>query len=259
MEHPPPRQPDRTDRHNGLSYALWLPDPGGAEDRRGHPSRPVPAPPWPGIVICHGAGSQKENHADFARLAAANGWAALSFDARGHGDSEGGMSAEAVEDVISMAELLSLHEGVDRERVAARGSSMGGFLAIHAAALSPRIAGVIAVCPASEDGLARGLRGGDFEMRVDDPLTLEAWLDANDLRQAVARLRGQPLILLHAEGDEQVPSEWSEELHELAPEPKKLILVPGGDHRSLQHDAELQSVALGWLEKRLAERNRRAG
>ena len=91
-------------------------------------------------------------------------------------------------------------------------------------------------------------------MRVDDPLALEAWLAANDLREAVARLRDQPLILLHAEGDDQVPSEWSEELYERAPEPRKLILVPGGDHRSVQHDAELQGVALGWLGKRLAGR-----
>ena len=88
-------------------------------------------------------------------------------------------------------------------------------------------------------------------MRIGDPLALEAWLEANDLRRAVARLRGQPLILLHAEGDDQVPPEWSRELYELAPEPRKLIMVPGGDHRSVQHDAVLQSVALGWLEKRL--------
>lgn len=257
VEQSPPRQPDRADRHNGLAYTLWLPDPGGSTDRRGHASRPVPPPPWPGIVICHGAGSSKENHADFARLAAANGWAALAFDARGHGESEGEMSAEAVEDVIAMADLLAVHDGVDPRRVAVRGSSMGGFLAIHAAAATPRIAGVIAYCPASEDGLARGLRRGEFDMRVGDPLALEAWLAASDLREAVARLRGQPLILLHAEGDEQVPCEWSRELIALASEPKRLILVPGGDHRSLQHDPELQAVALRWLERRL-ESNRPA-
>jgi uncharacterized protein len=251
VEHPPPRRPDREDVERGLAYALWLPDPMGADDRRGHPSRPVPAPPWPGVVICHGAGSRKENHADFARLAAANGWAALAFDARGHGASEGEMSPEAVEDVIAMVELLAAHDGVDPRRVAARGSSMGGFLAIHAAALAPKIAGVIAICPASEDGLARGLRRGELDMRVGDPTTLEAWLDANDLRRAVTRLRDQPLILLHAEGDDQVPAEWSRDLYELAPEPRKLIMVPGGDHRSVQHDAELQSVGLGWLGERL--------
>jgi fermentation-respiration switch protein FrsA (DUF1100 family) len=131
---------------------------------------------------------------------------------------------------------------------------MGGFLAIHAAALSPQVAGVIAICPASEDGLARGLHRDELEMRVEDPLAMEAWLAANDLREAVSRLRDQPLILLHAEGDDQVPSEWSEELYDRAPEPRKLILIPGGDHRSVQHDVELQGVALGWLGKRLAGR-----
>ena len=75
MEQKPHRGPDREDRHDGLAYALWLPDRMGAVDTRGEASRPVPEPPWPGIVVLHGAGSRKENHADFRRLAAANGWA----------------------------------------------------------------------------------------------------------------------------------------------------------------------------------------
>jgi alpha-beta hydrolase superfamily lysophospholipase len=254
MERPPPRQPDREDSHDGLAYALWLPDRmgSGGEAERGAPSRPLPQPPWPGIVIAHGAGSRKENHADFARLAAANGWAALSFDARGHGASEGEMSSAAIDDVVRIARLLAAHEGVDSRRVAVRGSSMGGFLAIHAAAVAQEIAGVIAICPAGEEDLSRGVRRGELEMRVGDPLALEAWLAGHDLRDAVERLAGRPLILLHAEGDDQIPSEWSEELFEHAGEPRKLILVPGGDHRSLQHDPELQAVALGWLERQLS-------
>ena len=253
MERPPPRPPDREDRHDGLAYALWLPDRMGAagEAERGARSRQLPRPPWPGIVICHGAGSRKENHADFARLAAASGWAALGFDARGHGASEGEMSSEAVEDVIRMVRLLAAHEGVDPHRVAVRGSSMGGFLAIHAAAVANEVAGVIAICPAGEEHLSRGVRRGELEMRVGDPLAMEAWLAGHDLRNAVGRLAGRPLILLHAEGDDQIPSDWSEELYEHADEPRKLIVVPGGDHRSLQHDPELQAVALGWLEREL--------
>ena len=48
-----PAGPDREGRQAGLAYALWLPqDP----------------PPWPAVEIVHGAGSRKENHADFARL-----------------------------------------------------------------------------------------------------------------------------------------------------------------------------------------------
>jgi len=203
------------------------------------------------VVIVHGAGSRKENHADFARLANANGWAALAFDARGHGESDGGMSPGAVDDVGRMADLLASEPGVDPDRVIARGSSMGGFLSLHAAAISRRIAGVIAVCPAGEEGLGRGLKRGEFEMRVEDVDALRAWLAEHDLREAVEMIGPRPLIFLHAEGDEQIPYGWSQELYERAIGPRRLILAPGGHHRSVQHDPELQTTALRWIEKEL--------
>jgi pimeloyl-ACP methyl ester carboxylesterase len=186
MERSLPPGPVREDRHRGLAYALWLPD--GAERA-------------PGVVVVHGAGSRKENHADFARLAIANGWAALTFDLPGHGDSEPEFTGSAVDDVISMADLLAVQPEVDPARVALRGSSLGGFLAICAGAAEPEIAGVIAICPASENHLARGVRQGRFEMRVGDSVDLEAWLTAQDIGDAVERLAGRPLILMHAEGD----------------------------------------------------------
>ena len=80
---------------------------------------------------------------------------------------------------------------------------------------------------------------------------LEAWLGEHDLREAVEVLGGRPLILLHAKGDERIPSEWSQELYARAAEPRKLIILPGGHHRTVQHDAELQGVALRWLERNL--------
>jgi fermentation-respiration switch protein FrsA (DUF1100 family) len=236
MERSSPRRPAREDRQNGLAYALWLPD---------------DPPPWPGVVVVHGAGSRKENHADFARLATASGWAALTFDLPGHGASEGEMSGAAIDGVISMTWLLAGTEGVDARRVALRGSSLGGFLALCAASVSPEIAGVIAICPANEDHLARGVRQGRFEMRVGDPLDLEAWLVAQDVGGAVERIAGRPLILMHAEGDTQIPSDHSEELYERAGEPRKLVIVPGGAHTTVQHDPELQGMALRWLERRL--------
>lgn len=161
------------------------------------------------------------------------------------------MSPEAVNDVVAMVRLLAAVDDVDPGRIAVRGSSMGGFLAIHAAAISDEIAGVIAVCPASEEILRRGVRRGELEMRVDDPEGLDAWLAEHDLFDAVTQLWGRPLILLHAEADESVPCEISIELHERALEPRRLILMPGGDHRSLQHDGELQAESLRWLGRKL--------
>lgn len=237
MELPTPRTADSRDRHEGLAYELWLPD---AE------------PPWPGVVIVHGAGSRKENHSDFARSASAAGWAAIAFDQRGHGESEGDMSPAAASDVARIARFLADIEGVDGDRIVVRGSSMGGFMAIHAAAVSSAIAGAIAICPAGEQHLLRGLRHGDLEMRVPDPAALEAWLGEHDLRDAVELMGGKPLILIHARGDESIPFRWSEELYEHAAEPRKLVILPGGHHRSAQHDPEINGIAFRWIERALA-------
>jgi pimeloyl-ACP methyl ester carboxylesterase len=244
------RSMPREGRHNGLAYALSAP--------QWRPQTPPPGRPLsPGVVVVHGAGSRKENHADFARLATANGWAALTFDLPGHGASEPEMTGAAVDAVISMVDLLAVQQGVDERRIVVRGSSLGGFLAICAAAVAPEIAGVIAICPASEDHLASGVRNGRFDMRAGDPVDLEAWLLAHDVGEAVEQIAGRPLILLHAEGDTQIPSDHSEELYERAGEPSKLVIAPGGAHTTVQHDPELQATALRWLERELRAADRR--
>ena len=236
-----PKAPNDRGVAEGRPYLLWLPD---------------TPPPWPGMVILHGAGSAKENHADFGRACAGAGWAALAYDQRGHGEGDDEMSPEALTDVVRMARWLAERDGVDPARVCVRGSSMGGFVAIHGAATSSAVAGVIAICPAGEEHLARGLRDGTLEFRAGERARadLTAWLGEHDLRDAVSLLAGKPVIIIHAEGDERIPSEFSRELFGHAAEPRKLIVVPGGHHRSAQHDAELQGVALRWLTRSLGER-----
>jgi len=57
-------------------------------------------------------------------------------------------------------------------------------------------------------------------------------------------------------GDEQVPVEQSRELATSLRSPaSRLIALPGGHHRSIQHDAELQAVSVQFIERALAEGN----
>jgi alpha-beta hydrolase superfamily lysophospholipase len=219
---------------DGLAYTLFRP----AGD------------PVAGLVIVHGAGSRKENHHDFAEAARAAGFAAVCFDQRGHGASEGALDGRVLEDVATVADVLP--EGP----VAVRGSSLGGYVAILAAERIGAFAAV-AVCPASGAQLARGLRRGDYGFRADVP-ALEAFLGAHELEPFVAR-SAVPLLLLHAEGDEQVPVEHSVALATASSAPAtELVVVPGGHHRSVQHDPELQARALAWLQARCRAGGRRA-
>ena len=61
------------------------------------------------------------------------------------------------------------------------------------------------------------------------------------------------LLLMHARGDEQVPYTASEELYAAAGEPRRLLLLPGGHHRSLQHDLELQAASRSFIRRACLE------
>jgi alpha-beta hydrolase superfamily lysophospholipase len=230
-----PIQPTERGTHEGLAFSLWLP-----ADLDASPG---------GVTILHGAGSCKENHHDFARGCVAAGLAALAFDARGHGASTGKMDAGVLDDVGEMVALLRSRADRMDLPVALRGSSMGGYLAILAA---PRVAAraVLAICPASAAGLLRGLASGQLSFDAERA-ELERFLATHELYPAVEALT-VPLLLLHAEGDERVPVEHSRELAERARAPgSRLITVPGGHHRSVQHDPELRAISLRWLARTL--------
>lgn len=230
MRHPTPISPE-LGTHDGLAYALFLPD----------------GEPDVGVVILHGAASAKESHFDFARGCRAEGMAALAYDARGHGRSEGSFGPTAFDDALTMADLLRSHA----PQVALRGSSLGGFQAIHAAATrSGPICAVVAICPAPEAGLLRFIHSG---RRIEFRCDVEAcgpWLESLDVREAAGRLGPETaLLLMHARGDEQVPYTVSEQVYESAQEPKRLLLLPGGHHRSVQHDEELQAVSRKFIRE----------
>ena len=236
MKHAAPAPPE-LGTSDGLSYALFLPE----------------GEPETGVVILPGAGSAKESHFDFARGCRDEGMAALAFDARGHGRSEGEFGPGALDDVLAMVALLRAHA----PQVALRGSSMGGFAAIHAAGPRP--------------GALR--RGGDLPRARGGPASMLAL--GRTARSAFAATWRPPrsgssrststapsggsgartgLLLLHARGDEQVPYTVSEQLFAAAHEPKRLLLLPGGHHRSLQHDLELQAVSRRFVRKAASAR-----
>jgi uncharacterized protein len=220
--------PSELGTRDGLAYALFVPKRDGAG----------------GVVMLHGAGSQKENQFDVARALRAAGVAAVVFDQRGHGESDGALGAGALDDVATIAALLPPGP------IALRGSSMGGFIALMASTRMD-VAGVVAICPATGELLARGLRAGRFSFRADHE-SMHALLSGADEAAAAAAL-GERLLLMHAEGDEQVPISVSRDLHAAAPG-SRLIAVPGGHHRSIQHDPELTAVAVRFLTRALRPR-----
>jgi alpha-beta hydrolase superfamily lysophospholipase len=124
----------------GDTCAAWL-----------YPAATAPTP-TPIVVLAHGlSGTRRDGLGPFAERFAAAGLAALVFDHRGFGDIGGEPDlfdpARQLEDwraAIACARSLS---GIDPERVATFGSSMGGGNALAAAARDRRVAAVVSQVP----------------------------------------------------------------------------------------------------------------
>ena len=119
---------------------LWLPDGAG------------PDAPCPGVVMCHGFTGIKEwLLPPFAEAFRDAGFAVLTFDYRGFGESDGArgrlVPQEQVEDIRNAFTFLATHEAVDGERVGLWGTSFGGGNVIQTAGIDPRPKCVVAqVC-----------------------------------------------------------------------------------------------------------------
>jgi cephalosporin-C deacetylase-like acetyl esterase len=111
-----------------------------------------PNSPSPIVVMAHGfTGTRRDRLGVFAERFAAAGIAAMPFDYRGFGDSAGPRDVVDVERqledwraAIAFARGLP---GVDPERVATLGSSMGGGHALAAARADSRIAAAVSQVP----------------------------------------------------------------------------------------------------------------
>lgn len=102
----------------------------------------------PGIVICHGFTQHKEIFGlSYAASLARHGFAALSFDYRGFGGSEGPrgrlIPMEQVEDTRNALTFMQTVEEVDPERLGLLGTSFGGAVVVYVAAFDQRPRAVV--------------------------------------------------------------------------------------------------------------------
>jgi alpha-beta hydrolase superfamily lysophospholipase len=104
------------------------------------------------VVMAHGlSGTRRDRLGAFAERFAAAGFAALAFDHRGFGDSEGEPDrfepSRQLEDWSAAIAYVRSLPGVDPARVATFGSSMGGGNALAAAANDRGVAAAISQVP----------------------------------------------------------------------------------------------------------------
>ena len=112
----------------------------------------VPSRNGAAVLLSHGSGGSRERVVAHTRMLARHGYGVLALDNPGNGESDGhsnGLGDNAQPGLRAAIDWLARRPDVDPERIAAFGTSLGGEVALEAAARDPRIRAVVS------DGAAR--------------------------------------------------------------------------------------------------------
>jgi hypothetical protein len=95
----------------------------------------------PGVLFVHGWGGDQQQYVARARALAALGCVCLTFDLRGHAQTQARHDTvsreESMRDVLAAYDFLAAQRSVDSDAIAVVGSSYGGYLAALLTALRP--------------------------------------------------------------------------------------------------------------------------
>jgi len=206
--------------------------------------------PWPCVVTLHGLMSSKDSDKyiligeEFARC----GIAVCRFDFRGCGESDGTVSettvAQRVADALAVVRTMREHPNLG-DRVALLGSSLGAYVALFVAGADLRIKAVAAwATPADlEDLAAAPATVRDYDL--GEPFLKE--LAAGKHLRAPVGVRY--CLFVHGDQDELVPVSHAQRLYAAAPSPRRLEVIPGGNHQLTDpaHRRRAVELSLEWI------------
>jgi len=212
----------------GLAFEeVWLTvagDADGARERVHGWWIPGPDATAPTLLYLHGARRNLSDNLFRIQRFQRMGFAVLAIDYRGFGRSDGELpsEAQAYEDAQAAWQHLRLLEPDPRRRFA-YGHSLGGAVAIELATRNDDIAGLIVESTfTSMADMAEAMGYANLPIA----LVLTQRFDSMGKIRTVRA----PVLFVHGTSDRFVPAEMSERLYAAAPEPKRLLLVDGGNH-----------------------------
>jgi uncharacterized protein len=164
------------------------------------------------------------------------GFSVLLIDYRGYGRSEGGFPNEmrVYQDAATAWNYLVQQRKIPDSQIFIYGHSLGGAIAIDLATQHPNAAGLIVESTFTSVKEVVDYRNMFWMFPVDLILT-QRFESIKKLPQLKI-----PVLLIHGTVDTTVPYFMSQKLYSVAPEPKRLILVPSADHNNLAEVAGVQ-------------------
>ncbi len=210
----------------------------------------------PCVVLSHGLISSKEStkYVALSERFLAAGVASCRFDYHGCGESDGQIAETTLTirlgNLSAIVEYVTGHERVDAARIGIIGSSFGGTTALVKAARDERIRCVsLWATPYRLEKEGDGsIDNVSFKDDIyDDFRTYDILSEARGITHG---------LVIHGGKDETVPFEEGKTIYGSLREPKKLEILPNGDHIfSDPDDRELIfRLALDWFQEYLVQR-----
>lgn len=199
------------------------------------------------VVGCHGLMADKNSPKQVALAGecTAIGLSYFRFDHRGCGQSEGNFEFDTTlenRQADLVAAVHAVHNALGKEMpIGLFGSSLGGTVCLTAAS---------SVAPLATVTLAAPVQSRSIRMPDNSPESLKNEIFrkrlAFNVTAAIASI--DHILIIHGSHDEIVPVENAHTIYRLARHPKRMLIVPGGDHRiSRKSDQErFMRMAVQW-------------
>lgn len=217
----------------------------------------LPDTPLPPVVFgSHGLLSDSESpkQKEVARQCNNAGIAFFRFDHRGRGRSEGGYKEVAslegrCEDLASAVKTIRQRHDIG-EKMGLFGSSMGGAVSIASAEKLKPDTLVIYAAPIRSRKIKEVVEKEPENHQAGRPL-YDPEKFKFDLSSRLPLLHH--VLVIHGDNDTVVPISNGHLLHDLAKQPKKLVILKNGDHllSDVQNQKQFIRETISWFKKYL--------
>lgn len=211
------------------------------------------------IILSHGLGGRKEWLDKKAIDICKGGNHVLTFDFRGHGDSEGIADRDIINDLNAAINYVRKTFSNEKHPIILGGQCMGGLFSINVSINHDDVIGVFGTSITPEWIIDEKLwkltvknmeeHKGGHSVNLNSDSLYEIYREF-DVRESIKRLGTKSLLVIHYEDDEITPVDVAYKTFVGSSCEKNLIVLNGGQHTSPYLYNNFNDILVWWINQK---------